>query len=98
MGQAPLRDDRRDLAKPVHEVGQRHRSVEAQCRGRKPFIRRRGDRSQFVRRTFQAAFLLLNLWIGVQFYLFVRHYETAGATRGGAPAAGRRGLAARSPA
>jgi polyferredoxin len=49
-------------------------------RPRKPFIRRRGDHSQFVRRTFQAAFLLLNLWIGVQFYVFVRHYETAGAT------------------
>ena len=47
---------------------------------RKPFVRRRGDRTQSVRRTFQAAFLLLNLWIGVQFYLFVRHYETSGAT------------------
>jgi len=28
----------------------------------------------------QAAFVLLNLWIGVQFYAFVRHYETGGAT------------------
>jgi polyferredoxin len=47
---------------------------------RKAFVRRRGDRSQFVRRTFQAAFLLLNLWIGARFYFFVRHFETAGAT------------------
>ena len=47
---------------------------------RKPFIRRRGDRSQFVRRTFQAAFLLLNVWIGVRFYFFVRHFESGGAT------------------
>jgi polyferredoxin len=47
---------------------------------RKPFVRRRGDRSQLVRRSFQWAFLLLNLWIGVQFYAFVRHYETGGAT------------------
>ncbi len=47
---------------------------------RKPFVRRRGDRSQFVRRSFQAAFLLLNFWIGAQFYVFVRHFETAGAT------------------
>jgi len=46
----------------------------------KPFIRRRHDHSQLVRRAFQAAFLLLNLWIGVQFYVFVRYYETGGAT------------------
>lgn len=36
------------------------------------------DRSQALRRTVQLAFLLLNLWIGVQFYLFVRYYETGG--------------------
>jgi len=36
------------------------------------------DRSQALRRGFQLAFLLLNLWIGVQFYLFVRYYETGG--------------------
>jgi polyferredoxin len=47
---------------------------------RKPFVRRRGDRAQFVRRSFQAAFLLLNFWIGAQFYLFVRHYESGGTT------------------
>lgn len=45
---------------------------------RKPFVRRRGDRSQLMRRSFQAAFLLLNLWIGVRFYLFVRHFESGG--------------------
>ena len=61
---------------------------------RKPFVRRRGDRSQFVRRTFQAAFLLLNLWIGAQFYLFVRHYETAGATVAVTRPPGVEGLAA----
>ena len=36
------------------------------------------DRSQSLRRAFQLAFLLLNVWIGAQFYLFVRYYETAG--------------------
>ncbi len=36
------------------------------------------DRSQTLRQSFQLAFLLLNLWIGIQFYLFVRHYETGG--------------------
>jgi polyferredoxin len=45
---------------------------------RKPFIRRRGDRSQILRRAFQAGFLLLNLWIGTCFYLFVRYWETGG--------------------
>jgi len=33
-----------------------------------------------LRLSFQAVFLLLNLWIGVEFYLFVRHYETGGRT------------------
>ena len=36
------------------------------------------DRSQALRRTFQLAFLLLNVWIGAQFYVFVRYYETNG--------------------
>ena len=36
------------------------------------------DASQRLRRAVQVAFLLLNAWIGVQFYLFVRHFETAG--------------------
>jgi polyferredoxin len=36
------------------------------------------DRSQRLRHLFQLAFLALNVWIGVQFYLFVRYYETAG--------------------
>jgi len=45
------------------------------------------DRSQGLRRVFQLAFLLLNIWIGVQFYLFVRYYETGGLTvQAGRPA------------
>jgi polyferredoxin len=36
------------------------------------------EHSQTLRRAFQLAFLLLNIWIGVQFYLFVRYYETGG--------------------
>lgn len=35
------------------------------------------DNSQAVRRSMQAAFLLLNVWIGTQFYLFVRQFEMA---------------------
>jgi polyferredoxin len=45
---------------------------------RKRFLRRRGDNAQGLRRTSQVAFLLLNLWIGAQFYLWVRYYETGG--------------------
>lgn len=37
-----------------------------------------GENSQTVRRALQAAFLLLNLWIGVEFYLWVRYFETGG--------------------
>ena len=46
---------------------------------RKRFVRRAVDRqTPLMRRSFQVAFLLLNAWIGVQFYFWVRHYETAG--------------------
>jgi polyferredoxin len=36
------------------------------------------EHSQTFRRAFQIAFLLLNVWIGIQFFLFVRYYETGG--------------------
>jgi polyferredoxin len=36
------------------------------------------DHSQRLRRAIQLAFLALNVWIGTQFYLFVRCYETGG--------------------
>lgn len=36
------------------------------------------EHSQLLRHSIQAAFLLLNAWIGIQFYLWVRYYETAG--------------------
>jgi polyferredoxin len=48
---------------------------------KKPFLRRLAeDHSQRIRAWVQWSFLALNVWIGVQFWLFVRHYETAGAT------------------
>lgn len=40
--------------------------------------RRTADPSPRIRRGVQAAFFLLNLWIGVQFYLFVRYFEQGG--------------------
>jgi polyferredoxin len=36
------------------------------------------DRTQRLRRRVQLAFLLLNVWIGIEFWLFVRYYETGG--------------------
>ncbi len=46
---------------------------------RKPFIRRPADhQTPLIRRSVQVAFLLLNLWIGVQFYIWVRYFETGG--------------------
>lgn len=46
---------------------------------KKKLVRRApADNSQRIRRAAQVAFLLLNAWVGVQFYLFVRYYETGG--------------------
>src|ERR1039458_4096467 len=46
---------------------------------KKKLIRRTDrDRSQITRRGFQAAFLLLNLWIGGIFYFWVRQFEPGG--------------------
>jgi polyferredoxin len=43
---------------------------------KKPFVRRlQPDRSQMLRRIVQSAFVALNVWIGVEFFLFVRQFE-----------------------
>jgi polyferredoxin len=48
---------------------------------RKKTIRRAPrDYSQRLRRAVQLLFLALNVWIGIQFYLFVRFYESGGRT------------------
>jgi hypothetical protein len=48
---------------------------------KKKLVRRTGrDYSQAIRRSYQFVFLLMNLWLGGQFYLWVRHFETAGQT------------------
>jgi polyferredoxin len=54
---------------------------------RKKLVRRvTADRSQALRHTVQGIFLALNVWIGVEFYLFVRYYETGGRSlRAGRP-------------
>jgi polyferredoxin len=48
---------------------------------KKKLVRRtERDYSQALRRSYQFAFLLLNVWLGGQFYFWVRHFETAGQT------------------
>ncbi|HEY2018358.1 MAG TPA: 4Fe-4S binding protein [Bryobacteraceae bacterium] len=60
----------------------------AAVRPRKKLLKRAlPDRSQALRRGFQLAFLAVNIWMGIQFYLFVRYYETGGQTmQAGRPA------------
>lgn len=50
-------------------------------RAKKVFVRAPPDRSQRWRLGFQVAFLLLNVAIGVQFWLFVRAFETGASVR-----------------
>ena len=48
---------------------------------KKKLIHRTGrDYSQVIRRAYQGLFLLLNVWIGGVFYLWVRQFETSSAT------------------
>jgi polyferredoxin len=49
-------------------------------RPRKPFTRRRRDQSQHIRTAVQLGFMAVTLIVGVQFYFWVRYYETAGRT------------------
>ena len=62
--------------------------------GKKKKLVRRTDRdySQVLRRSFQVAFLLMNVWLGGLFYVWVRHFETAGQTRAVARPAGVEGF------
>lgn len=50
----------------------------APAREKKRFVRALPDRTQRWRRAFQVAFLLLNIAIGVQFWFFVRFFESGG--------------------
>ncbi|HEY1272512.1 MAG TPA: 4Fe-4S binding protein [Terriglobales bacterium] len=54
---------------------------------KKKLVRRSGrDYSRPLRRSFQWAFLLLNVWIGGVFYLWVRHFENGTGTSLSRPA------------
>lgn len=66
---------------PETEIDEAVRRPPAPAKTKKKLIRRTDrDYSQDLRRGFQLAFLILNIWIGTQFYFWVRHYETGGAT------------------
>ncbi|MGC9224492.1 MAG: 4Fe-4S binding protein [Terracidiphilus sp.] len=60
------------MATPVLE------RIESSPTKKKPIRRSVPDRSQRIRHIVQAAFVVLNLWIGAQFYLWVRFYERGG--------------------
>lgn len=56
--------------------------IQSPVKTKKKLVRRTDvDRSQQVRRVVQFSFIALNVYIGVQFYTWVRFYETSGASR-----------------
>ena len=64
-------DDSQLAAKPPLKM-----STLSAAKPKKKLSRRTGvDRSQLYRRSFQGAFVLLNLWLGAKFYFWVRQFE-----------------------
>lgn len=58
------------------ELAEVSRERPRETKVKKPYIKRTlKDKSQQIRRTVQVVFLLLNLWLGTQFYFFVHHFE-----------------------
>lgn len=69
-----------------------NRSQEGIRKPMKKLVRRIGhDHSQKLRRSFQLSFLALNVWIGWEFYAWVRHIETGVGWAGAARPAGVEG-------
>jgi polyferredoxin len=70
-----------DIASQIPEVQSAQPAGKAgAAKPRKKFIRRlEKDHSQLLRRSFQAAFLLLNAVLGTLFYFWVRQFETPSA-------------------
>jgi len=78
---------------PQSPIVQKRRAAPAQpLKAKKRLFRRTGrDYSQMVRRSYQAGFLLLNVWLGGIFYFWVRALETGAATTVADPPAGGEG-------
>jgi polyferredoxin len=69
---------RNNFVQVIHPVPQQVRSCAAK---KKLVLRVEADRSQLVRRIVQFAFLALNLWVGFEFYAWVRFFESGGVTK-----------------
>lgn len=67
----------------IQNTGAPHLSNSTPTKGaRKKLVKRTDvDRSQTIRRYVQLAFVALNVYLGVQFYMWVRFYETSGTSR-----------------
>ena len=61
-------------------IGISHSNPETSKRRKKLVRRETKDVSQRIRLSVQTAFFILNIWIGLQFYLWVRWAETGGRT------------------
>jgi polyferredoxin len=65
---------------PVPLTASKPKTAAPPAKTKKKLIRRTDrDYSQLTRRSFQGAFLLLNVWIGSMFYFWVRQFEPGGA-------------------
>jgi polyferredoxin len=63
----------------THSFGETLPAATPARKPKKKLIRRlEKDHSQLYRRSFQGAFLLLNLWLGAKFYFWVRQIELSG--------------------
>jgi polyferredoxin len=70
----------------AHEPS-RQPSKPSSARPKKKLVRRTDrDHSQALRRGYQLAFLLMNIWLGGLFYIWVRHFEAGTSTRLARPA------------
>ena len=78
-GNASANRSSRDRRKPINSQSQEHDQVPPPSPKKKLVRRTDRDYSQLARRSFQAAFLLLNLWLGSIFYFWVRQFEPGGA-------------------
>ena len=76
----------------IHLVSAATMSTDVSAKPKKKLIRRTDfDRSQRIRRIVQFAFIALNIYLGIQFYAWVRFFETSGASRYAARPAGVEG-------
>lgn len=79
MGTTAQTDWAPPAPQPLLRQGLLPKPPKAESTGKKKLVRREGrDRSQALRRVFQFAFLVLNIYLGVRFYFWVRYFETQG--------------------